>query len=251
MSRLGAAALLLLATAGCGGRPATAGAAARPVTVFAAASLTGVFDGLGRSFAAAHPGLVVRFSFGGSGALAQQVLAGAPADVLATADPGPMAQVPAADLAGAARVFATNRLEIAVPPGNPGRVRGLRDLARPGLKVALCAPQVPCGAAARALFRATALAVRPVTLESDVKAVLAKVALGEVDAGVVYRTDVRAAAGQVLGIPVPSTGLPANRYPIAPLRTGPNPSGGALFVEYVLSPAGRRALAAAGFGPPG
>ncbi len=217
------------------------------MTVFAAASLTESFDRLALDFRAAHPGVQVTLNYGGSAALAQQIVAGAPADVFAAASPATMQTVADAGDAGAARVFARNSLELAVPPGNPGRVTGLADLADPSLKVALCAPEVPCGAAAAKAFAAAAVVPAPDTLEQDVKAVLTKVELGEVDAGLVYRTDVRAAGAEVQGIELPAAAATVNDYPVAVLTAAPNRLAAEAFVALLLSQAGQQVLSDAGF----
>src|SRR5690606_38093137 len=151
--------------------------------------LTGTFTELGKEFEAEHPGTRVRFSFGGSATLAQQIVQGAPADVFAAASPATMKTVTDASLANTPATFARNRLQIAVPAGNPAGVGELKDLAGPEVKVALCAEQVPCGAAAAKALDAAGVQVRPFTLEQDVRATLTKVELGEVDAALVYRTD--------------------------------------------------------------
>ena len=147
-------------------------------------------------------------------------------------------------------LFASNTLVIVVPPGNPAAVVSIRDLARPSVKVALCAPAVPCGAAAERALGAAGLRVPPVTWERDVKAVLAKVMLGEVDAGLVYATDARAAGERVVAIPFAETALARNAYPIAIVKGSRNPEAARAFVELVLSDAGRAALAGAGFDAP-
>jgi molybdate transport system substrate-binding protein len=232
-------------------QPAGTAAPAGELTVFAAASLTGVFTRLGKEFEAANQGVHVRFNFAGSSALAQQVNQGAPADVFASASPANLRQVSdAGGVSGTASVFARNRLEIAVPPGNPGGVTGLADFARPELKIALCAEQVPCGAAAAAALRAAGVTAAPDTLEQDVKATLTKVLLGEVDAALVYRTDVLAAGAGVRGIEFPQAGAAVNEYPIAVLAGTGNPAAARAFVDFVLSAAGRAALAEAGFDAP-
>ena len=254
--RRGAAVLLLLAAAGCGqGDPAPAGppadaALTGSLTVFAAASLTGPFSALGRGFEAEHPGVRVRFSFAGSSALAQQVIAGAPADVFASASPTTMAQVVAAGDAADPRTFATNRAEVAVAPGSAGRVRTLADLAAPGLKVALCASEVPCGSLARTVLGRAGLSVHPVTEQLDVKAVLSTVESGEVDAGVVYVSDVRAAGDRVVGVPVPDEVNARTDYPIATVQASRRPALARAFRDAVLSAQGRDTLARAGFGLP-
>ncbi|NUR88035.1 MAG: molybdate ABC transporter substrate-binding protein [Nonomuraea sp.] len=241
-------AIALLALAGLAACSTSAPARAEEVTVFAAASLTGTFTELGRTFEAAHPGAKVRFNFGSSATLAQQIAQGAPADVFAAASPATMKTV--ASLAAAPTTFVRNKLQIAVPTGNPAQVTALKDLADPKVKVALCAEQVPCGAAAVKALGAAGVKVTPVTLEQDVKATLTKVELGEVDAALVYRTDVIAAAGKVEGIAFPEADQAVNDYPIAVLTKAPAGDLGKQFVDLVLSPQGRDVLTKAGFEAP-
>ncbi|TDB79943.1 molybdate ABC transporter substrate-binding protein [Micromonospora sp. KC721] len=222
----------------------------RTVTVFAAASLTESFTTIGREFEATHPGVRVAFTFGGSSALATQITQGAPADVFAAAAPRNMATVTEAGAAaGAPVVFARNQLVIAVSKGNPGRVRRLADLGRRGMKVAICAEQVPCGAAARAALDASGIDLVPATLEQDVKGALAKVRLGEVDAALVYRTDARATA-EVDGIEFPESARAINDYPIVALREARDLATARAFVDLVSSARGAAVLTAAGFQPP-
>ncbi|MCP3786591.1 molybdate ABC transporter substrate-binding protein [Micromonospora sp. A3M-1-15] len=241
---------LALSLTGCGaGDESTAGTGGT-VTVFAAASLTETFTKLGRDFEAAHPGTRVVLNFAGSSALATQITQGAPADVFAAASPATMKTVTdAGDAAGAPAVLVRNQLVIAVPEGNPDRVGGLPDLARPGVKVALCAEQVPCGAAARTALDAAGVQLTPATLEQDVKGALAKVKLGEVDAALVYRTDVRAAAG-LAAVEFPESARAVNDYPIVVLKHAGNPDGARAFVDHVRSDAGLAVLTAAGFQAP-
>ncbi|HEV2887373.1 MAG TPA: molybdate ABC transporter substrate-binding protein [Jatrophihabitans sp.] len=262
MSRAGriAAALAALAlVAGCGSTAEPRSGAAGPtagssitgtVTVFAAASLTESFKTLADGFEAAHPGARVKLNFGASSALALQITQGAPADVFASASAGNMSQLIAAEAATGSRAFAHNVLQIAVPPANPAGVTGVADLARQGVLVALCQSQVPCGAAAEKVFDKAGITVRPVTLEQDVKSVLIKVETGEVDAGVVYLTDVRAAGAKVRGIAIPDELNASTEYPIAVLRAARNPAAAQAFTDYVLSGAGQDVLAAAGFAKP-
>ncbi|WP_435832413.1 molybdate ABC transporter substrate-binding protein [Nonomuraea rubra] len=255
------AALMAAGLAGCGsgtgsGATATsaAGAGAKEVTVFAAASLTGTFTELGKVFESAHPGTTVRFNFGSSATLAQQIVQGAPADVFAAASPATMKTVtdasPAGSSAGSPASFARNKLQIAVPADNPAKVDELKDLAGPGVKVALCAEQVPCGAAAVKALGAAGLKVTPVTLEQDVKATLTKVELGEVDAALVYQTDVIASGGKVRGIAFPEADQAVNDYPIATLAEAPAGEAARQFVDLVLSQQGRDVLTKAGFEVP-
>lgn len=253
--RTAVAALLLAALTGCGdigGDSSEAGSGGgRTLTVFAAASLTEVFGSLGRTFEGAHPGVRVRFNFGGSSTLARQITQGAPADVFAAASPATMTTVTdAGDASGRPQVFTKNRLVIAVPKDNPGKVAKIGDLARPGLKIVLCAVRVPCGAAAETALGAAGAEVRPASREKDVKAVLTKVELGEADAGLVYRTDARAAGGKVTGIEVPDAEKAINEYPIVEVAEAPQSALATEFIRLVLGNQGRAALGGAGFEAP-
>lgn len=250
------AVLLLLVSASCGesrGSDSTADGRSRhaggEVTVLAAASLTEAFDEMGRRYESTHPGARVSFSFAASSTLVHQLEAGAPADVVATADERTMDQALRAGTVDAPRVFASNRLAMVVARGNPKRIRSLEDLAAPGVTLVLCAPEVPCGALAAGVLRRAGVAARPRSLEANVKAVLSKVALGEADAGIVYATDIAAAAGRVEGVPVPHEHNLLTHYRIAVAReTGNRPSAEA-FVAFVLSDEGRRVLVDLGFEP--
>ncbi|MHB1171778.1 MAG: molybdate ABC transporter substrate-binding protein [Lacisediminihabitans sp.] len=230
-----------------GGEPRLSGS----IVVDAAASLTDVFQKLGDEFRTANPGVTVTFNLGGSSALAEQINSGAPADVFAAASPATMATVTdAGGASGKPTVFVRNRLEIAIPPSNPGHVTGLADLANPSKTIALCAAEVPCGAAAARVFAAAGLTPAPDTLEQDVKAALTKVELGEVDAALVYRTDVIAAGGRVKGIAFPEADHAISDYLVAPLKNSGNSRVAAAFVSWILSAKGRAVLAAAGFDLP-
>jgi len=245
-----AAVLPLAACGGDGGGTSGAGAPSSPsgkITVFAAASLTESFTELGKRFEAARPGTDVAFSFGASSGLAQQIMQGAPADVFASASARNMQQVVDAKAAAAPVTFAQNSMQIAVPASNPARIAALADLAGPGVKVALCAAEVPCGTVARQVLENAGLAVTPVTNESDVKATLTKVKLGEVDAGLVYVTDVRAAGPEVTGIEIPDGVNASTAYPVATLTESRNATLATAFVDFVLSAAGGDVLSAAGF----
>ena len=239
---------LALVLAGCGA-PAATGTG--EITVFAAASLTESFTKLGTEFEAAHAGTKVKFNFAGSSALAQQINQGAPADVFASAAPANMKQVTDTGAVTATpTTFVKNTLQIAVPKGNPGKITGLADFAKADLKIALCAEQVPCGAASKKVFEAAKITAAPDTLEQDVKAVLTKVSLGEVDAALVYRTDVKAAGDKVEGKDFAEAGKAVNDYPIAPLAKAPNAATAKAFVDYVLSEKGKKVLTEAGFAAP-
>ena len=221
------------------------------LTVFAAASLTESFTQIGKDFEATYPGTKVIFSYGGSSTLATQINNGAPADVFASASPTNMKQVTDAGSGdGTPTVFVRNQLVIAVPQGNPHGIKTLADLAKPGLKVALCAEQVPCGAAAKTALAAGSVTLTPVTLEADVKAALSKVKLGEVDAALIYRTDARTAAPTVEGIEFPESAKAINDYPIIVLKDAVNKSAAQAFVAYVQSDKGMAVLTGAGFQRP-
>ena len=264
MSRTRSAALVvtaLLALTACGesggtaasssGSSSSAGKLTGTLNVFAGSSLTGVFGKLGDQLTASNPGLKVQFNFAGSSALATQLTQGAPADVFASANEKQMTVVTGAGLqAGDPTIFTENVLEIAVPKGNPGNVTGLADFGNADLTLAICAADVPCGAAAAAVFADAGITAQPDTEEEDVKAALTKVQLGEVDAALVYATDVQAAGSDVAGIPFPEAEKEINSYPICTLGSAPNPKAAQAFVDLVNSAAGQKALADAGFRKP-
>ncbi len=220
------------------------------INVFAAASLQEAFTKLGGQFEAAHPGTSVVFNFGPSSGLAGQIEQGAPADVFASASAKNMDAVVAGGDAAKATDFAGNTMEIAVPPKNPAGIRKVADLAKKDVKVALCLADVPCGATAQQVLTNARITVTPVTEEVDVKSTLSKVTLGEVDAGVVYVTDVRAAGPSVTGIEIPADINAATTYPIAPLTGSKHKVTAQAFVDYVLSPEALATLTAAGFSRP-
>ncbi|CAN5439258.1 molybdate ABC transporter substrate-binding protein [soil metagenome] len=218
------------------------------VTVFAAASLTESFESIKQVFAEQHPRVQVTFNFGGSSGLATQILEGAPVDVFVAASDATMKTVTDAAVNESVPIaFASNTLQIAVPAGNPGNVTELEDLADRKLIVALCAVEVPCGAASQTVFELAGVTPAPDTIEQDVKAVLTKVELGEVDAGLVYRTDVLAAGDAVAGIEFPEAADAVSTYSIVQLAGN---KGADALIALLLSAEGRAILDAAGFGTP-
>jgi molybdate transport system substrate-binding protein len=221
------------------------------VVVFAASSLKATFTTLATNFEQAHPGVKIVPSYGGSDTLAAQIVQGAPVDVFAAASTTTMGTVTkAGDGVGTPQVFAKNELEIAVAPGNPDNIANLADVTKSGVKLAICAATVPCGAAAAKAFAAAKLTPHPVTLEQQVSAVLTKLELGEVDAGIVYQTDVKSAGSKVLGVNFAEAASAINTYPIVVVKTGKNAVAGQEFVNYVVSPAAQQILQAAGFQQP-
>jgi molybdate transport system substrate-binding protein len=221
-----------------------------PITVFAASSLQGAFTTIAKQFEAAHPGTTVKFSFGPSSGLADQIKSGSPADVFASASPQNMTQVVSAGDATMPRTFAKNVMEVAVPPGNPAHVTSVKSLSKSSVKTALCQPQVPCGFVAKKVFSLNKITVKPVTLQPDVKSVLTQVELNNVDAGMVYVTDVKAAGKKVKGIKIPSGDNASTSYPIATIKKSANMTTAQAFASYVLSPAGQKVLAHDGFEKP-
>jgi len=232
----------------CGSGNSTTGGGDATVTVFAAASLTTTFEQIGVEFEKQHDGVRVEFSFGGSSDLVAQIQQGAPADAFASADVANMDKVTADDLeADDPRSFASNTLEIAVPPDNPAGIASFADLSNDGVSVVVCAPEVPCGAATVKAEEATGVDISPVSEEQSVTDVLAKVTSGEADAGLVYVTDVTAAGDDVQGITFPESGDIVNTYPIVVLKDAADATLAQAFVDLVLGGTGQSILHDAGF----
>jgi molybdate transport system substrate-binding protein len=263
-SAIATAVVLVWATAGCGssgpgasGSGSTGGSHTASVssdalrgqlTVFAAASLKKAFTRIATQFQADHPGATVKFDFAGSSDLVAQLQQGAPADIFASADTKNMDKATGQSLTSASPVnFASNTLEIAVPPGNPAKVASIKDLAKPGIKVVVCAPAVPCGSAAAKVEAAAKVAIKPVSEEQSVTDVLGKVIAGEADAGLVYVTDVKGASGKVEGVTFPESSAAVNVYPIAALKSSKNAPLADAFLAAVQGSSGQQILAAAGF----
>jgi molybdate transport system substrate-binding protein len=218
--------------------------------VLAASSLTEAFDTLEQTYEDEHPDVDVVLSYDSSATLAAQVVEGAPADVLATADEPTMATVVDEGLVeGEPRPFATNTLALVTPPDNPAGVRDLADLVSEDVLVAVCAPAVPCGDAAQRLFELAGVSVDTTTEEDNVRGVLTKVVEGEVDAGLVYVSDAQAAGDDVAVVPVPSASEIVNVDPISVLTDSENKEAAQQWVDLVLSDDGQGVLADLGFGP--
>jgi molybdate transport system substrate-binding protein len=232
-----------LAVAGAAQSKPAAHASSR-LTVFAAASLTTVFPQIDRA---------PRYTFAGSDMLATQITQGAPADVFAAASPKQPEALFKQGLVAKPVVFASNRLVLIVPKGNPAHLHKVADITKKGVKLVIGDATVPIGAYTRTVLgklHLTAALKNVRSNETDVKAVAQKVALGEADAGFVYVTDTRAVAGKVRAIGIPSRGQPTVKYEIAVVKSGPNQAGARAFIAAVRSPRGQATLKAAGFGRP-
>ena len=227
-------------------------AAAAPTMVFAAASLTAPFEELAKAFEIRHPGSNLDLHFAGTPQLVLQVREGATADVFASADAANMQKlVEASQTAAAPQVFARNRLAIAVAKGNPHRIASLADLQqRPGLRVVLCGPEVPAGRYAREALAKAAVTVRSLSDEPSVRAIVSKVRLGEVDAGIVYATDTAHAVDLIGSVAIPDEHNVVTTYPIAMLKAGKSSMMAAQFVAFVLSADGQQILRSFGFQAP-
>lgn len=235
----------LLLTGCAAGQPATQQS---EVVVFAAASLKDAFTQLGGEFEASHPGVTVKFSFDGSSTLVDQLSAGAPADVLATADQPNMDKAVAAGLIdGTPAQFTTSVLTLIVPKGNPAGITGL-DSSLEGKKLVVCADGVPCGSATKKLAAALGVELKPVSEETKVTDVRAKVESGQADAGVVYVTDAKAAGDKVETIAIDGTDKARNDYLIGLSKSASQADLGRQFVEFVTGSRGQEVLKAAGFG---
>jgi len=220
------------------------------LTVFAAASLTDAFKGVGQAFSKANPQVRIAFNFAGTPTLLGQLQQGARADVLASADlPNMQKAVDAGLVAGSPRVFTRNRLEIVVAPGNPKHVKGLADLARPDVLYISEAPSVPAGRYGAQALAAAGVKASPRSLETDVKSVVAKVQLGEADAGIVYVTDVSAAGSKVAGVEIPEAQNIVADYPAAELKESHDATAARAFIDFLLSRQGQAILHAFGFAP--
>jgi molybdate transport system substrate-binding protein len=231
---------------------AASGKVSGTLVVFAATSLTDAFDRIGAQFEKAHPGVTVKFNYNGSSSLATAINQGAPADVFASAAPANMKTVTdAGDATGTPQVFTRNTGEIMVESGNPLHIKSVKDLANPKVKVVVCAPAVPCGAVATAIFKNAGVTVKPVSEEQNVGGVVTKVTLGEADAGIVYVTDVKANEGKAAGVAIPAAQNDITEYPIVEVKGAPNASAAKAFISYVLGPTGQQVLTSFGFLPPG
>jgi len=234
--------------------PGASGAATKSnteLTVSAASSLTDVFPVIADAFTKRYPGTEINFNFAGSSTIMNQVIAGAPVDVIATASE-PTMQI-GVDSKQVLRplIFARNSMTIAVPAGNPANIKSLADLERSGLFIGVCDPVVPCGASAIEIFAKNKLNVTPVTRELDVRSLLGKVISGDLDAGIVYITDLKAAGSNVEFVEIPVKENVMTTYPIAMVLTTENSELSNRFVNFVrFSTTSQAILRAFGFAKP-
>jgi molybdate transport system substrate-binding protein len=256
----GGLAVVALLICACGGAMPSASAGLTPpvaataaplggkLTIFAAASLTESFNAIAAEFRKENPLVTIAANYGGSAALVGQIAQGAEADLFASADEANMQKLVDAKLnAGDPKIFANNRLQIVVQAGNPKRIAQLSDLARPDVILVLGASSVPVGVYALQALEKAGVKVAPKSLEIDTKLVVAKVALGEADAGVVYSTDVKAGGPKIQGVDIPDQFNVTAKYPIAVVKGTTNAAAANAFVDFVRSAKGRELLASFGF----
>jgi molybdate transport system substrate-binding protein len=220
--------------------PASTTAAAPRITVDGAASLTEVLPRIDPA---------PRYQFAGSDQLALQIQQGQPADVFAAASPKYTEQLYQQGLVEKPVVFATNTVVLIVPKRNPAGIHSVYDLTRPGVKLVVGDPAVPIGAYTQKALTALKLDVKPVSQETDVKAVVAKVALGVADAGFVYSSDVKPVQGKVGVVRLPAAASPTAVYEVAVVKSTRRRAAAEAFVRALLSKRGKALLHVAGFGP--
>jgi len=247
--------VLIGATAACSSSTTGTGATAPTmVTVFAASSLTGAFTKIGADFQAAHPGTSVTFNFGPSDGLAGQIESEGTADVFASASATWMDHVSKKVGVSDQTVFATNQLVVITPPGNPAKIEGIADLAKPGVQLVLAATGVPVGDYARQILQnagiGNAAEANVVSNEPDDASLVARIVSGEADAAIVYLSDVTSTVAPIVhSVPIPAAVNVIATYPIAVVNGSANTTMAAAFVDYVAGPQGQATLATFGFLP--
>jgi len=236
----------VVGVAGCSAAGGTPGSepTSHTVVMLAASSLTEPMTAIAKDFESSHPGTDIQLSFAASSTVVSQVNQGAPADLIALAGTAAAVPLNKSRIIGGTPSLARNTLEIATPPSNPGKVDAITDLSRPNLNVVLCAATVPCGKAAAKALSAAGVVAHVVSYETDVKATLTKVQLGEADAAIVYHSDVVSAGGRVRGVPIPASVNQTLDYPLIRLTDDPTT---VQFMTYVLSDQGRKRLRDNGF----
>lgn len=245
-----AAALSLLVAAGCSDDDPAASGGSDTLTILAASSLTDVFDDLADVYEQEHEGVEVRLTYDSSSTLAEQVIQGAPADILATADEGTMQGVVDEGLtASDPVVFARNILILVTPADNPADIASIEGLNNPDVDWAVCVPDAPCGIASEEVLGIVNVTSEPVTEEANVRDTLTKVTAGEVDAGLVYVSDAQAAGDDVQSIEVPEASQAINADVIAPLDGAADAELSQDWIDLVTSDEGQQALEGYGFLP--
>lgn len=223
----------------------------RELVVYAAASLKSSFETIATDFEKENPGVTVALDTAGSSDLAGRILEGAPAAVFASADEKNMTKVTEGGLnAGEPQLFTRNTLVITVPKGNPGDIKSIADFGYSSKLTVVCQAQVPCGAVSLRVAQDAGVTLTPVSEESSVSDVLTKVASGEVDGGLVYRTDAAKSKDSVDYIELDAGELAETAYPIVALKAAQDAELAQAFVDYVLSDAGQKVLADSGFDKP-
>ncbi|HEV2476354.1 MAG TPA: molybdate ABC transporter substrate-binding protein [Candidatus Dormibacteraeota bacterium] len=241
------AAVVLIAGA-CGGSGAPAQPAPVTISVFAAASLTDSFKAIGDGYHQQHSNVTLQFNFAGTPTLVTQIEQGAQADVFASADTTNMDRLRGDGFtSGTPQVFAHNKLEVAVAPGNPKHITSLADLGQAGLVYISAGPTVPAGKYAAQALQKAGVSVTPKSLETDVKSVISKIELGEADAGIVYTTDVKAASGKVDGVAIPDAYNVVATYPLVAVKDSKHADMANAFIAYVVSATGQSKLESFGF----
>jgi molybdate transport system substrate-binding protein len=243
-----------IALAACGSTPASTSASPDPlsgsITVFAASSLTNAFNTAEKGLEIDHPGFKAAYSFAGSQSLVTQIISGAPADVIATANTDTMAQLTAKGLVDTPQNFCGNKLEIAVAPGNPMNIKTLADLNNPGVKLVIGDPSVPVGEYVTDIEASDSLHFTPVSLQLSDASVLEQLESGDANAALVFVTDVIGAAGKVVGVPIPDAQNKIGTYQIAAVKASTNSAAAEAFVTAAVSGDIQTELRAAGFLPP-
>ncbi len=238
--------VLPLALTACGSDDT--GGETSSLRILAAASLTESFAALEEVYEKEHPEVDVTLSFDSSAILVEQLSQGLEADVLATADEKSMDEAVAAGvITGTPVAFATNTLVIATPAGNPANITGLDDLA--DATFAVCVPAAPCGDATQRLFELNQMSPKPATEEENVKGVLTKVTIGEVDAGLVYASDAQAAGDKVEVVQAENASEIVNVDPIAAVKGSENGEAAQDWIDLVTGEHGQEVLDSYGFGP--
>jgi molybdate transport system substrate-binding protein len=248
-----APAVLVLAACGAAtpaGSSATADPLSGSITIFAASSLTAAFNTAEKGLELDHPGFTAKYSFAGSQSLVTQIINGAPADVIGTANTTTMAQLVAKGLVNTPEKLCQNKLEIIVAPGNPKNIKTLADLVNPAVSVVIGDPSVPVGEYAKDVLTEAGLKLTPKSLQLDDAEVVRQVESGNADAALVFVTDVISAGGKVTGVPIPDAQNKVGTYEIAVVKASTNTAAAQAFVTSAASGAIQAELRSAGFLPP-